>query len=671
MTERQLRRDEIRALEKQGCTAQDWARVTTVGDLDTERIRQVRFSGAVRLGMFADELITDDGVPRASGIYNCLLHECSVGDNSYLRDIGTVSRYDIGEQCIIEGTRGLITNGPTSFGNGTSVSVVNEGGGRAMPICDQLSAQVAYLLAMYRHDEALIDRLSAMVSERAEQLRAMRGTVGNGAWICNSGVLTNVLVGEHARVAGAVRLEEGALTGSASDPVRVGDGVIARHFIALEGARIGGGVHIERCLVGQGVNLGKGFTANDSVFFANCEGFNGEMCSVFAGPYTVSHHKSTLLIAGLFSFFNAGSATNQSNHMYKLGPLHEGVMERGCKTGSGAYLLWPSRVGAFTAVIGRHYANFDSSDLPFSLIREEEGHSYALPGVGLLGCGLWRDEAKWKERDWRKAERLLDIVCTDVLTPVTVGAIERALGRLAALKDKAHGRREYVVWKGLRVRVRTLESYGRYYRLALDRYLGEKTAARLDSLPADAPFDSVRERFAVDMEHGMDSWVDIAGWVVPRLALEQLLGDVRGGVFASLGDLTARIARIDEGRASHEWAWCAGMLERLYGVAAGDLEQSHLAEIGRRYRKAAGELSAMIELDAAKEFGGPATLGYGIDGDDTVREQDFAAVRGHPERHQFVAWLHETAAHAQEQARKLERLAGLRDADSHHGDAPG
>src|SRR5690606_41712093 len=85
---------------------------------------------------------------------------------------------------------------------------------------------------------------------------------------------------------------------------------------------------VTNCFVGQGTVLGKQYSAETSVFFANCQGFHGEACSIFAGPYTVSHHKSTLLIAGYYSFLNAGSGSNQSNHMYKLGPIHQGVLEQ-------------------------------------------------------------------------------------------------------------------------------------------------------------------------------------------------------------------------------------------------------------------------------------------------------------------------------------------------------
>ena len=48
-----------------------------------------------------------------------------------------------------------------------------------------------------------------------------------------------------------------------------------------------------------------------------------------------------------------GSGSNQSNHMYKLGPIHQGAMERGAKTTSDSYILWPARVGAFSLVMGR------------------------------------------------------------------------------------------------------------------------------------------------------------------------------------------------------------------------------------------------------------------------------------------------------------------------------
>ena len=119
----------------------------------------------------------------------------------------------------------------------------------------------------------------------------------------------------------------------------VGSGVDADNFI-IEDGKVSSGCIIRNCYIGQGAELEKGFTAHDSLFFANCSFENGEACAVLAGPYTVSMHKGTLLIGCQTAFMNAGSSTNQSNHMYKLGPVHWGVLERGVKTSSGAYIMF-------------------------------------------------------------------------------------------------------------------------------------------------------------------------------------------------------------------------------------------------------------------------------------------------------------------------------------------
>ena len=158
-------------------------------------------------------------------------------------------------------------------------------------------------------------------------------SAGAGARIENVVSVVNVAFGPAAKVSGATDLRNGTIASSKEDPAAVGAGVLAKNFIILSGSQVADGAVLANTFVGQGVRIGKQYSAENSTFFANCEGFHGEACSIFAGPYTVSHHKSTLMIAGMFSFYNAGSGTNQSNHMYKLGPIHQGILLRGAKTG--------------------------------------------------------------------------------------------------------------------------------------------------------------------------------------------------------------------------------------------------------------------------------------------------------------------------------------------------
>src|SRR6185369_5513270 len=224
----------------------------------------------------------------------------------------------------------------------------NEGGGRGVPLYPELSSQVAHILAMHRYRPNLIKKIEALISARTAKAKADRGSIGAGATLRGVKTMLNVAVGPAAKIEGAEVLENGTILSEAKAPAVVGSGVVARQFVIAEGASIADGAMIAHCYVGQGTKMGKQFSGENCLFFANCEAFHGEAVASFFGPYTVTHHKSTLMIAGQFSFYNAGSGTNQSNHMYKLGPLHQGILERGSKTGSFSYLLWPSRVGAFS-----------------------------------------------------------------------------------------------------------------------------------------------------------------------------------------------------------------------------------------------------------------------------------------------------------------------------------
>ena len=152
------------------------------------------------------------------------------------------------------------------------------------------------------------------------------GTISEGAHLQNCRTIENVSIGPFSEVDGIYRLINGTIISCKQDPTYIGAGVIAENFIFLDGSHISQSAMIFNSFVGQGCVMGKQYSAENSVFFANCQGFHGEASSIFAGPYTVSHHKSSLLIAGYYSFLNAGSGSNQSNHMYKLGPIHQGIV---------------------------------------------------------------------------------------------------------------------------------------------------------------------------------------------------------------------------------------------------------------------------------------------------------------------------------------------------------
>lgn len=403
------------------------------------------------------------------------------------------------------------------------VAVLDETGSREVTVYPGISAQSAMLEARCRR--SLAEELLTQAREYIDTLDLHPG-IGAEAEILDCGVIHNVSVDNGVRIHGALLLREGSVISNAAEgnePIAfVGAGVDAEGFI-IEDARVESGALIRNCYVGQGVRLEKGFTAHDSLFFANCTMENGEACALFAGPYTVSVHKGTLLIGCQTSFMNAGSSTNQSNHMYKLGPVHWGVLERGVKTSSGSYLMLGANIGAFSLLMGQHKTHPDSKEFPFSyLFGDPQGATVVVPAVMLRSCGLLRDEMKWPQRDRRKGVPERDRVIFDVLNPVTVEAMIEALSTIRPMLSRPADDDRYHRYKGMKLSRASLDRAVKLYYLGVMKYLAH-TFFPEGVVPEGWSFPPVPADDTV-AEHDATSWVDLAGQPMPRFALEEAAG---------------------------------------------------------------------------------------------------------------------------------------------------
>ena len=129
---RSLTSEEIGQLVLQSCTCSDWSKFKVPEDFDPEYIVQTHFSGDIKIGKFDREITLYGGVTFHTGIYNATLHNCTIGNNAFIHNIKSyIANYQIGDNVKIENTKTIAVDGTTSFGNGTYVNVINEGGGRA------------------------------------------------------------------------------------------------------------------------------------------------------------------------------------------------------------------------------------------------------------------------------------------------------------------------------------------------------------------------------------------------------------------------------------------------------------------------------------------------------------------------------------------------------------
>ena len=563
---------EIEALTAAGNSAENWDAIEVAQNFTPAQLSGCRLEGRVQIG-------------RGARLRRC-----------------TIRNYRIGEEALIEGVTALECRRESSFGNGVRVAAINENGGRTVRIYDRLTAQTAYILAVYRYRPEAVEAIERMIERYAAERRDTLGTVGPHARITGARFIREGNIGKGATIDGASLLENGTVCAGAY----VGIDVQARDFIAAEGARIDGGTLLERCFAGECCTLDKHFTAVDSLFFANSHCENGEAVSIFAGPYTVSHHKSSLLIAGMFSFFNAGSGANQSNHLFKSGAVHQSVHLRGCKFGSGTYIMAPAIEGPFTLVLGRHTQHHDTSAFPFSYLVEQDGRSALMPGANLTSYGTVRDIGKWPERDRRTVKR--DRINFEEDNPYLAGGMIDAVNTLNSLAE-AHPDAESYVHNHALIRSTQLQRGLKLYNKAIVASLG---AMLRNGEPGRAD--------------GTGRWNDVAGQYVPRREVKRILDAIANGGIDSLEGIDRAFGRIAADYDHYARSWAEGVLVQLLGHAPSPEEIAEAVTAGERTRET---LHKSAEDDRARDCSPAMAVGYGVDADsEEEKMQDYHTVRG-------------------------------------------
>jgi hypothetical protein len=408
------------------------------------------------------------------------------------------------------------------------------------------------------------------------------------------------------------------------------------YFIVCSGSIVTESTLIDKCFIGQGCVLAKHYSAENSLFFANCGGYHGEACSIFAGPYTVTHHKSTLLIAGIFSFMNAGSGSNQSNHMYKLGPIHQGIMERGSKTTSDSYVLWPARIGPYTLIMGRHVKNMDTSSLPFSYLIENNDESILVPGINLRSVGTIRDAQKWPLRDRRKDPEKLDQVNFNLLSPYTIRKMFEGRELLKKLKSVSGPVSGSYSYNNMKINGACLEKGIQIYQTGIDKFLGNSLIKRLEHTEFKSNSE-LQQRLKPDQSMGKGEWVDLAGLIAPVRAVDKLLDDIEKGEVSTVEGVAEAFRKMHQSYYKWEWTWACERIEQEEGKKVKDFTAADVIKITERWKKSVIDLDKLLYEDARKEFTLSSMTGFGIDGGEEVKKLDFEQVRGAFESNSVVS----------------------------------
>lgn len=588
---RQLRDEEIALLEQNSCWAEDWSRVLVAEDFSPYGFHRVVFYGDIRLGVFEKQVEVTKGFAKHAGINDATLRNVTVGDNCLIEKVGNfINNYTIGDDCYISNISTMETTDGASFGEGHLISVLNEMGDGNVVLFHDLNSQLAAFMVKYFKDKQLKDSLTRLINEEIRFTQPERGTIGNGVKIINSKEITNTVVKDDCEINGAARLSDCTILSSKDDSVYIGTGVICENSIISNGCSITNSVKMQDCFVGEACQITNGFTAEASVFFANSYMANGEACAAFCGPFSASHHKSSLLIGGEFSFYNAGSNTNFSNHAYKMGPLHYGTLERGSKTASGAYVLMPANIGAFSVCFGKLMNHPDMRCLPFAYLLAYGDTMYIVPGRNITTVGLYRDIKKWPKRDKRAASSRKSIINFDWLSPFTVGEIVEGKKILENLRQaggknvSSYNFQEYII------NASSLSKGIKYYDIALRIYMGAVLKRAVKGGFLGKPSSTV----------GLGQWNDLSGLLLPASEEQRLLDDIKSGAIESIREVISRFEEINEHYREYQWTWTYQLILDYYGI--DELSDAAIERIREDYVTARRAWIAEIRKDANKEF---------------------------------------------------------------------
>ena len=592
MQYRSLTFEEIETLEKNSCWAEDWNRVeVSIDGFQAKFFHRVMFYGDIRLGCCQKNVEITKDFFKHSGINDATLRNVTVGNDCLIEKVGNyINNYTIGDDCLISNISVMETTEGASYGEGNLISVLNEVGDGNVILFHDLNSQFAAFMVKHFNDKDLKNAIRRLVSEEIARTNPERGTIGNNVKIVNTKEITNTVIQDDCEISGTSRLSDCTILSSENASVYIGTGVICENSIISDGSSIVNSVKMQDCFVGEACQIANGFTASQSVFFANSFMANGEACAAFCGPFCASHHKSSLLIGGMFSFYNAGSGTNFSNHAYKMGPMHWGILERGTKTASGSYLLMPATIGTFSVCFGKLMHHPNTTALPFSYLIAEADKMFLVPGRNITTVGLYRDIRKWPKRDMRPQQSQKSIVNFDWLSPFSVGEILRGKKILENLRQasgdnvSSYNYHEYVI------NASSLRKGIKYYDIALRIYMG----AVLKRAHKWGFFGKP------ETETGTGRWDDLSGLLLPVSEEQRLIDDIKNGSLETIQEVVERFCEINDNYRIYQWAWTYRLILEYYGIT--EITNEDDARIRQDYVEARRAWIAEIRKDAEKEY---------------------------------------------------------------------
>jgi hypothetical protein len=333
---------EIAELVRAGNHADDWSIIHVADGFDTRRVRNSTFQGTVLLGRFIGKVRVEGGLEVPTGIYNSTVADCVIGSEALIRDVKLLLRYTVRHCAVLWNCGSIACTGRTTFGNGQSLPLGIESGGRNVPVYAEITIPVATMQAVGTTRRATQQRYDSIITDYLTQAESDRGIIERGAVVRNTPMLHNAYVGPHAVIDGATSVQECTLLSNIQEPAQISGGAIVRSSLLQWGSKVTDLAVVERSVLTEHSEVECQAHVIDSILGPNTVIGTGEVAASLVGPLVRLHHQS-LLTAALWpdGRGNIGQGADIGANHTSRAPDQECWLPEGIFIGLGVELKYP------------------------------------------------------------------------------------------------------------------------------------------------------------------------------------------------------------------------------------------------------------------------------------------------------------------------------------------
>jgi hypothetical protein len=294
---RALTAQEIAVLESAGCRADAWTNVQVAEDFDCFRVRRVTLRGRCAIGRCAGDVEVMPGIRLPSGISDCTLVDCQVGNGCLIENVRFAAKLVVEREAVLLNVGAITGSGAATFGCAQARSLGCETGGREVPWWCGITVDDAALVARLRSDRPGQARVTAAHADYVKTLTSPVAWVRRGARIVHTERVHDAYVGAGAVIDHALEVADVAVLSTPDEPARISGGAAVTSSLLQPGAHAAGGSIVRHSVLCEHAAVEEHGCVEGSLIGPNTTIAKGEVTASLVGPFVGFHHQSLLIAA--------------------------------------------------------------------------------------------------------------------------------------------------------------------------------------------------------------------------------------------------------------------------------------------------------------------------------------------------------------------------------------